>query len=264
MNLLLAVVYDTFAMNEKEKFRKLFMHRREGAQIAFRLLAEPDAQSGELAVSVERFIGMLAFFDRKSNLKDMYLSFKALNTSGSMILSLEEFYHVYEIVQLRWRKKEKNVPWFNNCFAVCKIPLSGARWLVTKKQYQYFIHFTEFLCGLWYFTETFLREAKIFDFDVELNSYFWVSSGFVIFFTVETTFRVIGLGPSKFLQSYWNAFDLFVDFIGAVGLIFHDTNHGLSHFVILRFLSLFRLLQMKRSYRQIFNTITILIPRFVR
>ena len=35
---LLAVVYDTFSGLEKKKLRKLFFHKRQGCQLAFRLL----------------------------------------------------------------------------------------------------------------------------------------------------------------------------------------------------------------------------------
>jgi hypothetical protein len=35
---MLAVVYDTFTRIEKEKFRRLFLHKRKAAQHAFRLL----------------------------------------------------------------------------------------------------------------------------------------------------------------------------------------------------------------------------------
>ncbi len=36
MNLMLAVVYDAFTRIEKEKFRRLFLHKRRAAEHAFR------------------------------------------------------------------------------------------------------------------------------------------------------------------------------------------------------------------------------------
>uniref|UniRef100_T1IK76 Ion transport domain-containing protein n=1 Tax=Strigamia maritima TaxID=126957 RepID=T1IK76_STRMM len=38
MNLMLAVVYETFTVIEKEKFRKLLLHKRKACQHAFKLL----------------------------------------------------------------------------------------------------------------------------------------------------------------------------------------------------------------------------------
>ena len=42
MNLMLAVVYDAFTRIEKDKFRRLFLHKRKAAQHAFKLLVTKD------------------------------------------------------------------------------------------------------------------------------------------------------------------------------------------------------------------------------
>ncbi len=59
MNLMLAVVYDAFTRIEKEKFRRLFLHKRKAAQHAFRLLVtreKPDE------ISFQHFEGLLKHF----------------------------------------------------------------------------------------------------------------------------------------------------------------------------------------------------------
>ena len=59
MNLMLAVVYDTFTKIEKEKFRRLFLHKRKAAQHAFKLLV---TQERSEEVSFQHFEGLLASY----------------------------------------------------------------------------------------------------------------------------------------------------------------------------------------------------------
>ena len=56
MNLMLAVVYDAFTRIEKEKFRRLFLHKRRASQHAFQLLVTKDRPE---EVSFPHFEGLL-------------------------------------------------------------------------------------------------------------------------------------------------------------------------------------------------------------
>ncbi len=59
MNLMLAVVYDAFTRIEKEKFRRLFLHKRRAAEHAFRLLTTRERPE---EISFQHFEGMLRFY----------------------------------------------------------------------------------------------------------------------------------------------------------------------------------------------------------
>ncbi len=59
MNLMLAVVYDAFTRIEKEKFRRLFLHKRKAAQHAFKLLVTRERPE---EVSFQHFEGLLTFY----------------------------------------------------------------------------------------------------------------------------------------------------------------------------------------------------------
>ena len=59
MNLMLAVVYDTFTKIEKEKFRRLYLHKRKAAQHAFKLLVTKERPE---EVSFQHFEGLLGAF----------------------------------------------------------------------------------------------------------------------------------------------------------------------------------------------------------
>ncbi|KAF5284216.1 hypothetical protein FQR65_LT00216 [Abscondita terminalis] len=91
MNLMLAVVYETFTRIEKDKFRKLLLHKRRACQLAFRLLVSKQ---------------------NPSCLRDIILMFWQLNASHNGSLTLDEFVNVYDATRLRWKIKDPIDPWF--------------------------------------------------------------------------------------------------------------------------------------------------------
>ncbi|XP_020631315.1 two pore calcium channel protein 1-like isoform X2 [Orbicella faveolata] len=103
MNLLLAVVYDTFTNIEKNKFRQLFLHKRHAVRQAYRLLCSENPPL-EHWISLNNFIDLMSFYKPKSTLVEKYLIFKSLDTSGRRQLSLDEFYHIFENSEMEWKQ----------------------------------------------------------------------------------------------------------------------------------------------------------------
>ncbi|XP_053473554.1 two pore channel protein 1, partial [Ictalurus furcatus] len=100
MNLLLAVVFDTFNGVEKVKFKSLLLHKRSAIEHAFQLLVSRQRPDG---ISLRQFDGLLRFYRPRMRARDRFLTFKALNQSGTPILRLEDFYNVYEVMGLKWK-----------------------------------------------------------------------------------------------------------------------------------------------------------------
>ena len=70
MNLMLAVVYDTFTKIEKEKFRRLFLHKRKAAQHALKLLVTQERPD---EVNLQHFEGLLMAY--KPSASTFFLKF---------------------------------------------------------------------------------------------------------------------------------------------------------------------------------------------
>lgn len=111
MNLMLAVVYETFTRMEKEKFRKLLLHRRKACQLAFHLLV---SKTSPASISFRHFEGLMKYYKPKACRRDVYLMFKTLDVTKTGFLTLEEFYQVYEVSPLKWKPKRPEEPWFSN------------------------------------------------------------------------------------------------------------------------------------------------------
>ena len=112
MNLMLAVVYDVFTRKEREKFHRLYLHKRKAAQYSFGLLVTKETPD---KVSFEHFEGMMGHFKpRRSKCvthplaslccfitvffmffsapTEVYLIFKHMNKTRSGYLDVNEFY----------------------------------------------------------------------------------------------------------------------------------------------------------------------------
>lgn len=100
MNLLLAVVFDTFNDIEKRKFKSLLLHKRTAIQHAYRLLVSHRRPAG---ISYRQFEGLMRFYKPRMSAGERYLTFKALNQSNRPLLSLKDFYDIYEVAALKWK-----------------------------------------------------------------------------------------------------------------------------------------------------------------
>nr|CAD7403905.1 unnamed protein product [Timema poppensis] len=175
MNLMLAVVYETFTRIEREKFRKLLLHKRKACQHAYRLLV---SKQNPNKIRFKQFEGLMRYFAPKKNpswdlvmkalcfedsgvkglfsvnilltdlfnnsdsndgnaVCDVILMFKELNTSDSGSLSLEEFYAVYDATLLKWEAQFSHIPWFHTTW----IPLQTlCQWAHDFVIWPYFEH----------------------------------------------------------------------------------------------------------------------------
>lgn len=61
---MLAVVYETFTGIEKDKFRKLLMHKRKACQLAFRLLV---SKQNPTTVRFKQFYGLMRYYSPRSS-----------------------------------------------------------------------------------------------------------------------------------------------------------------------------------------------------
>lgn len=141
---LLAVVYETFTSIEREKFRKLFLHKREASRRAFRLLV---SKQNPESVRFKQFLGLMKYYEpRKSNL-DVLLMFKQLNTSSSGALNVDEFITVYDSVTLHWSPKDPPQPWYFTAWKPIQIICKGARKLIFWPYFEHIVCKSILICN---------------------------------------------------------------------------------------------------------------------
>ncbi|XP_014016633.1 two pore channel protein 1 isoform X2 [Salmo salar] len=255
MNLLLAVVFDTFNGVEKMKFKSLLLHKRSAIDHAFQLLVSRQRPMG---VSLKQFDGLMRFYRPRMSSRDRFLTYKALNTAGAPMLSLDDFYKFYEVIGLKWKARRSGEHWFDDLPHTTFLIFKGINLLVKSKAFQYTMYVVVAVNGVWILVETYM-----------LNSGFsWsrmVPWSYIIFLTiygVEVLLKITGLGPLAYFSSGWNLFDFSVTVFAFLGLIALAFDMEPFYFiVVLRPLQLLRLFKIKQRYRNVLDTMFELFPR---
>ncbi|XP_030316221.1 two pore calcium channel protein 1 isoform X1 [Calypte anna] len=255
MNLLLAVVFDTFNDIEKKKFKSLLLHKRTAIQHAFRLLITRQRPSG---ISFQHFEGLLRFYKPRMCARERYLTFKALNQSNTPLISLKDFYNFYEVVGLKWKAKRNREHWFDDLPRTAFLIFKGINILVKSRAFQYTMYTVVAVNGIWILVETFmLQGGNFFSRNVP-----WSYVVFLTIYGVELLLKSTGLGPVEYLSSGWNLFDFSVTLFAFLGLMALAFNMEPFYFiVVLRPLQLLRLFKLKKRYRNVLDTMFELFPR---
>ncbi|XP_076472935.1 two pore calcium channel protein 1-like isoform X2 [Babylonia areolata] len=260
MNLLLAVVYDTFSNLEKSKLRALFLHKREACMHAFRLLATTkDSEK----LSLRHFVGMMGYHDPKKSRRDCYLMFKSLNQSGSGCLSQEEFFNVYNVAGLQWSLKNDERLWSSNFRHPCNRFFKGIHWFVTWRYFDYFIYVVIAGNFLWILIETIrisVREINVVSYNFTAS---WTSIVFVCIYSVEAMLKILGRGPKDYFTHGWDVFDFLVTAVSVVGVFGELFDDSFYFIMVLRPFRLLRLFKIKRRYRDVLGTLFVLFQRLI-
>ncbi|XP_059149690.1 two pore channel protein 1-like [Physella acuta] len=258
MNLLLAVVYDTFSNLEKIKVRSLFFHKREGCMHAFRLLV---TQSNHSLLSVKHFIGMMEFYMPNKSRKDYYLMFKALNTSRTGMVTLEEFFKIYEVTRLKWKLKSDFSLWSSNFKHPCNIIFRGLHWFAKWKYFDYFIYMI-IACN---FIGILVETVQISSQDINVKKYNftanWVSILFVCIYSIEAVIKILGRGPLDYFTKGWDVFDFLVTVVTVVGVFGEIFENSFYYVMVLRPFRLLRLFKIKKRYRDVLGTLFVLFSK---
>ncbi|CAG5133866.1 unnamed protein product, partial [Candidula unifasciata] len=260
MNLLLAVVYDTFSNLEKSKVRSLFFHKREGCVRAFKLLVTQNNQS---QLSLKHFMGMMEFFLPNKTRRDYYLMFKSLNTSRTGLLTLDEFFNIYDVVRLKWKLKSDTSLWSSNFKYPCNIIFKGLYRFTTWRLFDYFIYIIIAGNFIWILIETvrISTEAvsvKNYDFSAS-----WISIVFVCIYSIESVIKILGRGPLDYFTQGWDVFDFLVTLVSLIGVFGEIFENSFYYVMVLRPFRLLRLFKIKKRYRDVLGTLFVLFSKLI-
>ncbi|CAH4030621.1 two pore channel protein 1-like isoform X3 [Pieris brassicae] len=254
MNLMLAVVYETFTRIEREKCRALLLHRRGAARRAFRLLVSRRAPH---AVKLRHFAGLIRHYAPHYSGLDVYLMFKQLNQSTTGGLSRTEFANVYEVFALRWAPQTSRAPWYADSPLE---PLGRAAAVIVHRPYFEYVIYALIIGNGLAMVLRVLEAAGDLQDSARLLCASWDTWLFLTLFLIEAALRIMACGLSAYLESGWNVFDLSVTLLALMGAVLLTIAPKLFIVVMFRPLRLMRLYKLKKRYRDVFGTLVLLSP----
>ncbi|XP_065336361.1 two pore calcium channel protein 1-like isoform X1 [Cloeon dipterum] len=257
MNLLLAVVYEAFTSIEKDKFRKLLLHKREGAKRAFSLLVGPGDHS---SVTFRRFSGLMKYFRPKKSRRDVLLTFKHLDVSGRGRLTLSEFVQIYEAVNLRWAPNGPEQVWFTSSQSSWRLFGKAAATIFDWVHFERVVFFTVVLNVLVMAFRIFGTTTIIEHSAVSLIAS-WDTVIFAGLFIVEACIRCGALGITRYFASGWNCYDFASTLLLVLSMTIVSLYPDMSFLVLSRPLRIIRVFKVKKRFRDVFGTLLLMMPR---
>uniref|UniRef100_H3AQL6 Two pore segment channel 1 n=1 Tax=Latimeria chalumnae TaxID=7897 RepID=H3AQL6_LATCH len=275
MNLLLAVVFDTFNDIEKRKFRSLLLHKRTAVEHAFRLLVSKQRPAG---ISFRHFDGLMRFYKPGMSVRDRYLTFKALNNSGSELLRMRFcFFRLEEVgstglmtclrqhsLFLKVKRHFLKQCQVFNLMCVC-VGGGVVAWnkidIPALTPYLKEDNILKGACsnGVWVHTGDAIGPLLFLALKINVP---WSYVVFLTIYGVELLLKITGLGPFEYFSSRWNFFDFSVTLLAFLGLLVLAFNMEPFYFiVVLRLFQLLRLFKIKLRYRNVLDTMFELLPR---
>ncbi|XP_054749500.2 two pore channel protein 1-like [Lytechinus pictus] len=255
INLLLAVVYDTFTGIEKKKFKKLTLHMRKATSKAFRLLC---SRRHPGKVTFAHFEGLLKYYSPNKSKRDVLLTFKTLNTSGSGKLDLQEFHNVFEVSRLKWKSQREERLWFESLLSPMDVPFRLIQKMVSSRIFEAIVYIIIAINGIVFIIKTIIASRHTLSEEYDVAWYDWF---FVGFYVMEALLKILGFGPRCYFTVGWNLFDFIITVTAFIGVVTQAADKNFQYIIILRPIRLLRIFKINKRYRDVFGTLYELTPR---
>jgi len=265
MNLMLTVVYKTFADVEEKKFATSANEKAEAASKAFELLKPAESRH----IDFSSFKGLMIEFQPLRGDIDTLLMWKFLsrNSDHPDRIDSSEFSEVYKAFNYRWclvAGKEGPSCWYRGPSRTVKTIVTFLSWLVTSKGFEFVVYTVVGLNTVLLVVQAGLIQTTDQDHIVYNPD---VGMVFVFLYGVEVLLKILGMGLSGYFSCPWNAFDFLVTSSSLVSIILvfssYDLEEHMSTLVVLRLVRVLRLFRMKKRFRDVFGTAVILFPHLV-
>lgn len=256
MNLMLAVVYETFTSIERDKFRKLLLHKRQACKNAFKLLLTKENPN---QMEFAQFEGVMRYYAPKKGNRDLLVMFRYLNTSGTGSLTIEEFYGIYDAVMMTWQPQALDTPWYFTASPTVQRICQTANSIISWPYFDHIFYVLTTLNGI-AMIERGMQSYPSLQTSVLAFSAGWDTCFFLACFTLEVALKTLGMGLERYFSSGWNLYDFVVTFGGLIAVISLRLFPDFVYVVVFRPLKLLRLFKLKKRYRDIIGTMAILSP----
>lgn len=253
LNMMLAVSYEKYSSVAKEKFRRLFLHRRLCCRHAFALLTSDKTPN---AVTFKAFEGVVSKVKPGISRLRCYLMFKLCDTTRTGTLTLEQFYRIYDAIELNWAQVYPEVRWYH-CMQspVFKSFFDHITRLSKSPLFEKIVDCVLILILVIELLKTSKMIPNLFE---PYEAYYTIFIGFYI---LEATIKIIGFGFIDYITNGWNPFDFIVTGVSMIGHYIQPWGYSFGFFYLLRTFRILRVFEKTKRYQHIMGPFIFIIFR---
>ncbi len=254
LNIFLAVVFRSFQLNDREKFRSMYLHERRALRKAFQVVT-----NGSDSLSFPEFCTLIQRYDPSLDQKHLLMAFEFLDRinldSGgtrNKAIELDEFYELFDALELKWCIDPRltmgihynpgdfyKQEWLNRVRSAVSWADSFGFAMVVR-----FLIFANFIIIVFFSAFEYTDERTIEAID----------TAFLAVYTIEATAKILR-GGFDYFGVRWNVFDFSLVCIGWLSVIVGEASPGTAGVVVLaRSVRLFRVLRLRNSFRHVLAT----------
>ena len=250
---MLAVSYNQYSTVSREKFRKLYMHRRLCMRQAFKLLNSNGSTS---YITFKNFLGVVKIIKPGVSPLRCYLMFKLCDSNRSGTLTLKQFYRIYDALELNWTQIYPEVRWYN-IFNYGKV-WKGFDALAKFSKSQTLEKSVDFVLILALIFEVMSTSKLLPNVEIETEL---VYSLFIGIFMLEAFIKILGSGFVDYITSDWNPFDFMVTAVSVIGHYIQPFGNSFGYFYLLRTFRILRIFEKTKKYKHIMGPFVFIIIR---
>lgn len=253
LNMMLAVSYEKYSSVAKEKFRRLFLHRRLCCRHAFNLLTSDANPEG---ITFKRFEGVVRIIKPGISRLRCYLMFKLCDTTRMGTLTLDQFYRIYDAIELNWSQAYPEIRWYH-CLKSQRIKNVLDR-LTKFSKSAIFEKVVDSLLVVILLIEL-VKTSGFFPSLFEPYEVFYTL--FIGFYVLEATIKIVGFGFIDYIATGWNPFDFIVTGVSMIGHYIQPWGYSFGYFYLLRTFRILRFFDKTRRYQHIMGPFVFIMFR---
>ncbi|KAH9511336.1 Two pore calcium channel protein 1, variant 2 [Dermatophagoides farinae] len=147
-------------------------------------------------------------------------------------LTLDKFYHIYEVLNLHWENLYKSLPWFDRsrcCFDSRWFPnlMYRLRAIVLHRYFDWSSYIVIIMAALYQFFDAIIgwnanHVHRMFYFSTSIRT---ICAIFISLYTIEMLLKLSAFGPREYFRRRWNPFDFIITIISLIIFMMNEYLH---------------------------------------
>ncbi|KAI1307572.1 Two pore calcium channel protein 1 [Halotydeus destructor] len=249
---MLAVAYDEFSSCARDKFKKLYLHRRLAINSAFHLLTSKQEPK---EISFKNFQGVVSLIKPSISTLRCYLMFKVLDKNRCGYINIKEFSGIYECLELNWTQEFPVIKWYSGFPKKVQSMLKLFSLVASSVFLEKAINIIIIISFLW---ELVLNSSLS---PYLATQFRWVQTSLIHLYFAEAIVKIIGLGPIHYSTNGWNPFDFIIMIVSMCGHYFKPSGIDMGYLYVIRTFRILQLFERTRRYNDIMGPFIFIVIR---